>query len=118
MPRPPFWLRLLPAGAAFVLGAIIDYLELGTDDMGIIAGLLLIGGAGIGFASSRGAWRWGLLLGLSVLAVELLAPVLGIRALFGTHPVAALIAVGFTLIGAYLGVGGRWLLRHAHDSPV
>jgi hypothetical protein len=91
-------------GLGFFLGFVIGFASLFSDDMPIIAVLLFLAAAVLGFAQPAGAWRWGLTVGLAVPCVTLAAWVTHLKTPYGTSPAAALssaIALVFTIAGSY-----------------
>lgn len=48
------------------LAIAVGYVNTHTDETGIVAGSVLIASGLLGLVEPRGAWRWGLLVGLSV----------------------------------------------------
>lgn len=79
------------------------------DDTGVTTLLLVVTAAIVAAASGHRPWLWGLLIGIWVPLVEIPAG----------GPQAALLAVGFALIGAFFGssVGGAYR-RSRPRAPV
>ena len=94
---------------ALCLGALTGYLDLHASEVQPIVLLLLLFTATLGFAQPRHAWRWGMILGLSICCTHVAAHLLGYK----TYPIqpnvlASLLALIPSFIGAYVGAGIRW----------
>jgi hypothetical protein len=81
--------------AALATGAVITWIDTRPtwDDAGVSAGMLLISGGLFGAVEPRRPWLWGLLIGAGI-------PLLGI---LRSGNGAALLALGFAVVGAYAG---------------
>lgn len=100
---------------ALGLSALVGYFDLHSDDAGIIAGFLVAGAFALGVLQPHAAWRWGLVVGLGVPVVHMLARVVGYELVYvGNQNDLSLwiMPVLFALAGAYAGV----LVRQTVDS--
>jgi hypothetical protein len=121
MPEPTQIERWLPYPLILLLGLGVGYLNLHTDETPFIALPLLAAAALIGFINPRAAWRWGLLLGVCPALSALWAAAIQMKLPYPNNPgelQGALIGgLIFALAGAYLGVLGRWIMRHLLPTP-
>ena len=121
MAKPTRIERWLPYPLILLLGLGVGYLNLHTDETPFIALPLLAAAALIGFINPRAAWRWGLLLGLWPVVSALWAAAIQMKLPYPNNPgelQGALIGgLIFALAGAYLGVLGRWIMRHLPPAP-
>ena len=96
------------------LAVVVGFVNLHTDEMGIVVGSVLIASGTLGLAEPRGAWRWGVLVGLALPARQALFHLLGARVPYPNEwsdlPVTA-VALVPALVGAYAGAFGRTLVR-------
>jgi hypothetical protein len=58
---------------ALVLSVLCGYVDLHTDDMFILVGLIAGSALVLGFLQPRAAWRWGVLVGLGAPVAEAVA---------------------------------------------
>lgn len=108
------------AGTVAALGgaALLAGVDTHTDDAFISMGCLLFLSFALGAAWPRGAWAWGLIVGLAVPAAALAAGWAHAATPHPPQPNAAttLVLVVPGLAGAYLGAGARRLLRPASGA--
>jgi hypothetical protein len=90
----------------FGLAVAVGYVNTHTDETGVVAGSVLVASGLLGLVEPRGAWRWGLLVGLSVPVGQAIFHLLGARVPYPNAwsdlPVT-LVALVPALIGAYAG---------------
>jgi hypothetical protein len=112
--KSPLLLIALPCLVAIGFGCFAVAVDLHNDEVQAAVLALLVGGFVMGTIWPEGAWRWALILGLSIVAGDYAAPQLG---LVGVPPQpinwGTLIAVIPAFIGTYVGVGVRKLLAEA-----
>jgi hypothetical protein len=100
------WLLII-AIAAFAVSV-----DLHNDEVQAAVLVIVVGGFLIGAGWPAGAWRWALMLGLSILVGEWMAPRLGWIARDVAPPNwGALVALIPAFLGTYMGVGVRSLAR-------
>ena len=110
-------IRWWPVPVALGLALIIGWMNLRTDDSGIVA-LPLVGAAvALGFARPRSAPVWGLLLGAGIPLGEALALVFGWRVPYPVDLGAAIWVPLVPLAAALLGAGVRWLVSRLDGGP-
>ena len=102
---------LIPLTIAVGIGCFAVYVDLHNDEVQAAVLILLVGGFVTGAIWPGGAWRWALILGLSIFIGDNAAPRLGVVG----QPVlpmnwGTLIAIIPAFIGTYVGVGVRSLL--------
>jgi len=105
------------AGAYFLaiaLGAIAGYVDLHEEDVQTPLMLLVSFAFFLGFAHPRSAWRWGLIIGISIPAAHLIARAVRYRPPYPVSLPATIMAVGFAMAAAYLGV---FMKRLIFSSP-
>jgi hypothetical protein len=91
---------------AIVAAVFIGWIDFHATEPQPTALLLIIFGAIFGFLRSRSAWRWAIILGVSLFVTELIFP------WFGLHPIdppqpnvfATLLALIPAFVGTYAGV--------------
>ena len=105
---------LIPFVLAVAVGCFAVSVDLHNDEVQAAVLVLLVGGFIIGAIWPDGAWRWALILGLSIVVGDFAAPQLHWVAQ-DPKPVnwGALIALIPAFIGTYVGVGARSLLGAA-----
>ncbi len=94
----------IPWVLALAYGALVAWIDSRPtwDDDGITAGLLFLGAGALGAITPRGAWRWGLAVGMWITALMLAKEVRAI----------ALVPLAIALVGSLVGsVAGRALGR-------
>jgi hypothetical protein len=101
---------LIPLAVAVAIGCFAVAVDLHNDEVQAAVLVLLVGGFTTGVIWPGGAWRWALILGLSILVGDTAAPRLGLVAL-PVQPVnwGALVAMIPAFVGTYAGVGVRSL---------
>jgi hypothetical protein len=99
---------------AVAIGCFAVWVDLHNDEVQAAVLVLLVGGFVMGAIWPGGAWRWALVLGLSIFVGDNAAPRLGLVGL-PVKPLnwGTLIAVAPAFIGTYVGVGVRALLSAA-----
>ena len=103
-------------GLLIVLWIGVAYLNTHTDELLVLLPSVLAASALVGIVQPRGAWRWGVLLGLAVPVSAAVALVLGVRVPYNNdwaNVAMSLLAVLPGLIGAYVGAGVGALLALA-----
>lgn len=95
MRRPIPWGVMVVTVVAAVLGAAIAWLDTRPrwDDAGVTVGLIFLVTAVLGAMIPRAAWRWALLVGIWIPAIEISRDL---------NP-GALMALGVAFVGAYVG---------------
>ena len=103
---------LIPLAIAVVIACVAVSVDLHNDEVQAAVLVLLLGGFVVGAIWPGGAWRWALVLGLSIFVGDNAAPRLGLVAL-PVHPMnwGTLIAIVPAFIGTYVGVGVRSAAR-------
>ena len=98
-------------------GTLVGYTDLRPEEVQPAALLILSFAVVLGAAFPDGAWRRGLLLGLSVPVAHVIAQLTG-RALPYPLPRFAdtFLALSPALVGSYLGVGLRRIVAPAHKE--
>lgn len=97
--------------AAIGIAVFAVHVDLHNDEVQAAVLVLLVGGGLLGMIAPHQAWRWVLILGLSIVVGDYAAPQLHLVAR-EPEPVnwGALLAVIPAFIGTYVGVAVRWLL--------
>ena len=108
--------RVLPYLLLVLFGLGLGWINTHTDETPFVAIPLFASAFGFGLAWPRGAWRWALGLAVWVPLSQAAALLAGVTLPYennwGYWPVvSAAIAIAVALLGAYLGVGARWLIR-------
>jgi hypothetical protein len=98
--RPALW----PYLASMFFGLCVAFIDLGASEVQVPA-LLLIGFTFFtGFASPRGAWRWGIITGIWTPVFHIVQRSIGTNpALSGPEVWGSLLAPVFALAGSYAG---------------
>ncbi|HZY44594.1 MAG TPA: hypothetical protein VFF70_07585 [Anaerolineae bacterium] len=94
---------------AIVVAVIIGWIDFHATEPQPAAFLLIIFGAIFGFLRPRSAWRWAIILGLSLFVTELIFPLFGLQPIDPPQPnvFATLFALIPAFIGTYAGVVAR-----------
>ena len=110
-PVPANRLEALAWLAAIAIGAFAVHVDLHNDEVQAAVLVLLVGGGLLGMIVPHRAWRWALILGLSIMVGDYAAPQLHLIAR-QPAPVnwGALVALIPAFIGTYVGVGVRRML--------
>jgi len=108
---------IVPVATAVAISCCAVSVDLHNDEVQAAVLVLLAGGFLVGTVWPRGAWRWALILGLSIFIGDNAAPRLGIVAL-PIQPInwGTLVALVPAFIGTYIGVGVRRLLAASTAS--
>jgi hypothetical protein len=108
---------LMPLAIAIAIACFAVSVDLHNDEVQAAVLVLLVGGFALGAIWPGGAWRWALILGLSIVVGDNAAPRLGLVAL-PIQPMnwGTLIAMIPAFIGTYVGVGVRSLLAASTAS--
>jgi hypothetical protein len=95
--------------AAIIAGLIVSWFDLHANEVQPAVLLLLVFGAVLGFARSRSAWRWAIVLGLSFFLGDMILPAFGIKPIdpVQSNALATLIGLIPSFIGTYAGVVAR-----------
>ena len=116
MPAPPSPIRT--AASWLVAAALCLFLaryDLRTDDTGVELFFLMIAGAILALIDPRRPWRWGLLLGGTILAAEIYNRIFGVpRPSLGPwwgYALVGLITMAAGCLGAFAAAGVRRLAR-------
>jgi hypothetical protein len=99
---------VVPFALAIAIGCFAVHVDLHNSEVQAAVLVLLVGGFLLGAAWPAGAWRWAIVLGLSIIVGDYAAPQLRLVAR-DPEPVnwGALLAVIPAFIGTYAGVGVR-----------
>jgi hypothetical protein len=105
---------VLPFALAVAIGCFAVSVDLHNDEVQAAVLVLLVGGFVLGGIWPHAAWRWALVLGLSIFAGDNAAPRLGLSST-PVEPMnwGTLIALIPAAIGTYVGVGVRALMSAA-----
>ena len=105
---------VLPFGLAIAISCFAVSVDLHNDEVQAAVLVLLAGGFVLGGLWPQAAWRWALVLGLSIVVGDNAAPRLGLSAT-PIEPMnwGTLIALIPAAIGTYVGVGVRALMSAA-----
>ena len=98
---------------AVALGLVVGWLDLHVTEVVVTVLALLTSGLLLGLIQPAAAWRWALLIaiGLPIMAVAVIK--FGLRTAEPVQPDLRITAVAlmFALLGAYIGVFIRYLMR-------
>jgi hypothetical protein len=110
-PTSPSWLEATAWIAAVGFGIFAVHVDLHNDEVQAAVLVLLVGGGLLGMMAPHRAWRWALILGLSIVVGDYAAPQLHLIAR-APEPVnwGALLALIPAFVGTYVGVGVRSVL--------
>lgn len=94
-------------GIAVASGLLIAWVDSrpGWDDTGISAGMILLMTGLLGFIHPKNAWQWALAVGVWI-------PLFGI---VSQGNVAAVLALGVGIVGAYAGAIARRAITQPHE---
>jgi hypothetical protein len=94
----------LTVGLALAFGALLGYIDLNSQEVQLPMFCLLLFSFTLGVAQPKAAWRWGLLMGLSLPLDYFVAFALNYRAVDDPrYPITLVILVIPALIAAYGG---------------
>lgn len=95
--------------AAIVAGLFISWIDVHATEVQPAVLMLLVFGAALGFARSRSAWRWAIVLGLSLFLGDMILPAFGVVPIDPVQPNALATLIGLipAFIGTYAGVVAR-----------
>ncbi len=108
--------RLWPWPVTLILALIVAYVNLHTDETGVVALPMILVAAALGSARPRGAILWGLLLGVGIPLGQAWAALAGWHLPYPNSwaEVRAVSLVPIVpMIAALLGAGTRWLVQRA-----
>lgn len=107
-----------PLLAATAVAAFAVWVDLHNDEPQAAALVLVVGGLLLGALWPVGAWRWALVLGLSIFVGDPLGVRLGVTPPWPEQGVnfGSLVAVVPAFIGIYVGAGLRRLMSGAVSS--
>lgn len=110
---------IMPFALAVGFGSFAVSVDLHNSEVQAAVLVLLVAGFLLGAMWPAGAWRWALVLGLSIVVGDYAAPQLHLVAR-DPEPVnwGALIAVIPAFIGTYAGVGVRRMIGMGAGEPV
>jgi hypothetical protein len=96
-----------------ILGLVVGYLDLHVAEVVVTVVALLISGLLLGLAQQKAAWRWGILIAIGLPIMEFVAIKTGMQSAEPARldALIVLVALGFSLLGVYLGVFMRYLIR-------
>ena len=108
---PAGWLEATAWIAAVGFGSFAVHVDLHNDEVQAAVLVLLVGGGILGLLVPHRAWRWALVLGLSIVVGDYAAPHLHLIAR-EPEPVnwGGLLALIPAFVGTYVGVGVRGTL--------
>jgi hypothetical protein len=100
--------NIVTSAVALAIGLVIGYIDLHSTEVQFPALLILVGGFVFGFIQPRGAWRWGVSLGLGVPLAHLIGSFFNLLPPFQTEIFGL---IGLPLIFALAAVYAGSLLR-------
>ena len=104
----------LTVGLALVFGALLGYIDLNSKEVQLPMFCLLLFSFTLGICQPKAAWRWGLLMGLSLPISYFVAFAANYRTVDAPrYPITLVVLVIPGLIAAY---GGAWANRLS-DTP-
>ncbi len=108
---PPGWDDASAWIAALAVGGFAVHVDLHNDEVQAAVLVLLVGGGLLGLLAPHRAWRWALVLGLSIILGDYAAPQLHLIAR-APEPInwGSLVALIPAFIGTYVGVAVRSML--------
>ncbi len=113
--------RLWPWPVTLILALVVAYVNLHTDETGIVALPMILAAAALGFARPRGAILWGLVLGVGIPLGQAGAALAGWHLPYPNSwadvRAVALVPV-VAIIAAVLGAGVRWLTTRLTAADV
>lgn len=113
---PAGWLEAAAWVAAVGIGSFAVHVDLHNDEVQAAVLVLLVGGGILGLLAPHRAWRWALVLGLSIVVGDYAAPQLHLIAQEpGPINWGGLLALIPAFVGTYVGVGVRAAL--ASEAP-
>jgi hypothetical protein len=98
--RPGWWQYMF----ALFLGIVTGWIDVASTEVQLPAILLIVFGFFLGFARTRDAWQWGLILGIWVPLLQSASVIAGIEPYRPGQTISSLLSLGFAFAGAYLGV--------------
>ncbi len=98
--KPKLWLHLW----TLFVGVLVGLMDVRATEVQMTVFLLLAFGFFAGFAQTKRAWRWALLLGIWVPIFGFIAMVVGLTPYRPQQQIGALIALIPAFIGTYVGV--------------
>jgi hypothetical protein len=106
----PAWVHVAALAVGLGVG-LVDFNLAGDDALPSLL-LLAVPAFTFGFVRPRGAWRWGILVGIGIPAVHLAGPACGFHPPYPVLPTpwVTLIVLVPALASAYLGAVSRRLL--------
>jgi hypothetical protein len=115
----PFLTRtILPLTCAAAVACFAVSVDLHNEEVQAAALVLVVGGFVLGAVWPGGAWRWALVLGLSIFVGDNAAPRLGlVDAAVQPMNWGRLVALAPAFLGTYAGVGMRKLMGGATSNP-
>src|SRR5512143_3290632 len=100
------WLTL---GLALGFGALLGYIDLNSNEVQLPMFCLLLFSFTLGVCQPKAAWRWGILMGLSLPIAYFVAFATNLRVVDAPrYPITLIVLVIPGLIAAY---GGAWASR-------
>ena len=116
--KPALTRTLLPVAIALVLASFAVSVDLHNDEVQAAVLVLLVSGFVLGAIWPSGAWRWALILGLSIFVGDPIGVQLGAAPPWPETGInfGSLVALVPAFIGTYAGVGVRRLISSAIGS--
>ncbi|HEX3928484.1 MAG TPA: hypothetical protein VHW65_10835 [Gemmatimonadales bacterium] len=109
---------LVATALAVAIGAFAITVDLHNDEVQAAVLVLVTGGVILGFVRPARAWRWALILGLSIFVGEVLGAKVGLVRVHGgaTWNFGTLVALIPATVGTYVGVGVRSLMPRSERA--